>query len=164
MSLGVNIRKCPFRNDTLCDYGVLSQTRQGFLRNILYMYHITFQKYAKFRITLHIWPLETCIILRTCIRAQPFLCSVATFFSGFYNWWSEWCWYVFTASSSLGMFTNGRLCVTKLPLTKHITVVWVQHFGAILSTTVKELGRIVSTKLLSHFILWTIYFCVSTLL
>jgi hypothetical protein len=41
------------------------------------------------------------------------------------------------------MSTDGPLCVTKLPLTKHITV---QQFGAILSTTVKEPGRAVTMR------------------
>jgi hypothetical protein len=44
------------------------------------------------------------------------------------------------------MSTDGPLCVTKLPLIKHITVTRVQQFGAILSPTVQELGRTVSMK------------------
>ena len=48
MPLSVNIRKCRFRNYILCDYGVLlSQTPQGVLRNILYMYHIYLSEIRK---------------------------------------------------------------------------------------------------------------------
>ena len=77
--LSVNICKCRFRNNTLYECGVLSQSPLGVLRNILYVYHITFLKSAKFRITLHIWPQGTCITFRTCIKAQPILCSVDFF-------------------------------------------------------------------------------------
>jgi hypothetical protein len=106
---------------------------------------ITFLKSAKFGVAFHIHLYYISFVHKSTFHFVP--CGHVLFC--FHNWWSEWRWSVFTTSSSPRSVGPNRNASYQAQ---------IQQFGAILSATVKELGRTVGVKLPFHFILWAVGF------